>query len=1175
MKSAISIIVLVTSVISAVPVCADDAPTFDKHIQPFLKTYCVGCHNGDDDSKGGLDVRSFKSLMEGGDGGAAIVSGKSGESRLVKLMLGTAKPKMPPKDSKQPKVAEIELVRRWIDEGAKGTESATPQTADELTLPRVEPKAKVSAAFTAMAYSGDGKWLAAARHRDVLLFDAMGKVAHTLTGAEHPINAVAFSPDGKFVAAGEGFASVTGRVCVWEIGGKEPRVFTGHADSVYGVAFSPDGKLLASASYDKLVILWDMATGAPRHTLKHHTGAVFGIAFSPDGKTLASIAADQTVKLWNVQSGQRITTLTEATKGLNTVAFNPKTSRDSNASKESGRGGPVEFVAGGSDKMIRIWEWNGSAARLKRSAFAHDAPILALVYSPDGKTLFTASEDRRIKAWDVATLRERHVYDEFADWPLALAVSPDGKRLGVGFYDGGLAVFETEAAKAARELVKSAAKPPATNPAAVARGNPKKVGAKTDIPATPRLDSLSPRTVVRGKKVQITLNGQNIWDADRAFIQPHSLKVSLLPGEEKTPNKKMCEVEIPDDLPPGLVQLRLHTPLGSTGAKSFYVGPFAEVMEKEPNNTADKSLVAMTPATWLGAIDSKGDRDLWTFEASVDQELAFQLVGANLGSALSAKLTLLDEAGKTLATVTRSANRNEVELAHRFDRAAKYVLQVEDRNFTGSGNHFYAIHASAGEPGDVSPRSESNVGGRETVSGGESEPNNTPEKAQVVSVATTIGGRIATAGDVDHFAFEAKKGDHLTIEVRAGRKGSSLDSVIDILDSAGKPVGRHTLRAVAETYTVLRDHDSKLRGIRLNNWEDFQPNDLLMLGGEVIKVQILPLGPDEDVKFFEKGNVRLAFLGTTSQAHALNSAAYKVEVHSPGMTFPPNGMPVVQLNYTNDDGGPDFKGDSQILFDAPADGKYIVRLRDVRDLAGDDFFYELAIRSRQEDFRLSLDQENPNIPRGGSRPVTVTAERLEGFNGTIDVRLEGLPDGITATTGRIHSDSLSCIVTLTAAADARQPSGDEGLHLAVSGSAIIDRKTVEHRTTPLFGVHQVSITSPPDLLVRVVPATATIVPGQELRFTVTIDRRNGLKARVPIDVLNLPHGLRVLDVGLNGVLITEDIVTRTFVVHCDPWAAPGPHMFYAAGRVEAKGNERHASSPLQIEVKAPAVVATP
>ncbi len=422
---------------------ADDAaaPTYEKQIAPFFKTFCVGCHDGDDDSKGGLSLVSYRTLMDGGDSGTEIVAGQSDESRLVKMLLGTAKPKMPPKDSKQPTAAEIELVKRWVDLGAKAPVSAAPQSAADLVVRHIEPKVSVAAAISAVAFSPDGQWLAAARHRDVLLIDAAtGKIVQTLTGAENPINAVAFSPDIHSVAAAEGMPSIVGHVRVWQIGGNEPRVFTGHTDSIYALAFSPVENKLVTAGYDKLLILWDAAAGKEIHTLKHHTGAVFAVAFSPDGKTLVSAAADQTVKLWSVETGQRILTLTEATKGLNAVAFHPR---------------GHEFASVGVDKMIRIYEWNGTTAKLKRSAFAHDAPILSLAYSPDGATLFTGSEDRRIKAWDSATLQERHVYENLSDWPQTLAVNRDGTQLAAGLSNGDLTLFEAGAAKKLRDIVKA------------------------------------------------------------------------------------------------------------------------------------------------------------------------------------------------------------------------------------------------------------------------------------------------------------------------------------------------------------------------------------------------------------------------------------------------------------------------------------------------------------------------------------------------------------------------------------------------------------------------------------------------------------------------------------------------------------------------------------------------
>ena len=120
------------------------------------------------------------------------------------------------------------------------------------------------------------------------------------------------------------------------------------------------------------------------------------------------------------------------------------------------------------------------------------------------------------------------------------------------------------------------------------------------------------------------------------------------------------------------------------------------------------------------------------------------------------------------------------------------------------------------------------------------------------------------------------------------------------------------------------------------------------------------------------------------------------------------------LTWRNDDGGPGYGADSRLDFVAPQDGDYILHLKDVRDLEGPDFAYRLTIRDAHVDYRLEADPENPNIPSGGSIPVTVIADRLAGYEGPIEIEVRGLPTGVTAGQATIPAGQTSTVVVLSA-----------------------------------------------------------------------------------------------------------------------------------------------------------------
>ena len=106
-----------------------------------------------------------------------------------------------------------------------------------------------------------------------------------------------------------------------------------------------------------------------------------------------------------------------------------------------------------------------------------------------------------------------------------------------------------------------------------------------------------------------------------------------------------------------------------------------------------------------------------------------------------------------------------------------------------------------------------------------------------------------------------------------------------------------------------------------------------------------------------------------------------------------------------------------------------------------------------------------------------------------------------------------------------------------------------------------------DIVTTTGQSEVTLRPGGETRLTVTVERRNGFAGRIPLDVRGLPHGVRVLDIGLNGILITEKETTRTIVIYAEPWVEPAAHPFVVLARSERKGTEHAARSVLLKVVK--------
>ncbi len=147
-----------------------------------------------------------------------------------------------------------------------------------------------------LEFSPDGRTLAAGSSAGkVRLWDvATNTSTATTAGHQYEIRALSFSPDGATLASGS-----TNRVSLWDVA-KGATIRTLQLDWVNDIGFSPDGTLFATGTQDKLVRIWQLATGDILATLGGHAHFVERVLFSPDGEILASSSQDGTILLWDV-----------------------------------------------------------------------------------------------------------------------------------------------------------------------------------------------------------------------------------------------------------------------------------------------------------------------------------------------------------------------------------------------------------------------------------------------------------------------------------------------------------------------------------------------------------------------------------------------------------------------------------------------------------------------------------------------------------------------------------------------------------------------------------------------------------------------------------------------------------------------------------------------------------
>ncbi len=377
----------------------------------------------------------------------------------------------------------------------------------------------------------------------------------------------------------------------------------------------------------------------------------------------------------------------------------------------------------------------------------------------------------------------------------------------------------------------------------------------------PSLQNTSPNGLQRGTEAELKFNGSRLADAEEVlFYEPG---VTVLELKEKKDSYVLARVKLDADCPLGEHKIRIRTKTGVSDLRTFVVGPFPQIDEKEPNTTPDKAQRISMNTTVLGTMSNE-DVDYYLVEVKKGEPISVEVEGMRLGRTMfDPYVAILEKNGKVLAKADDTALFVQDAYATVVAPAdGEYLIEVRETSYGGTGNPYRVHIGSFPRPSAVFPpggkAGESlevkflgDAGGdftqtfslpqpnkfkygvvaeRKGLSApsmnvvrissfgnvNEKEPNDDVKTATVASgpLPIAFNGIIDKKGDVDWYRFTAKKGETYDINVYARRIRSQLDTVLVVADADGKTIASNDDSGGADSYvrfTVPRDGDFTLK----------------------------------------------------------------------------------------------------------------------------------------------------------------------------------------------------------------------------------------------------------------------------------------------------------------------------------------------------------------------------
>jgi len=221
-------------------------------------------------------------------------------------------------------------------------------------------------------------------------------------------NYACFSNDGKFVAT----TSLDYTCHIWEVcSGKLIQSLYGHKGGIDFVVFNADNKRILTASRDNTAVLWDMETGSKIYELKDHNWWVSCADFSSDNKFVLTVSEDQ-IYIWDLKTGEKRKSIRSEFDWFDNAIFSSDNKKIVSASKNK----------------LQVWDIKTGKELKKVDLVGHSSFITNIIFSNDGKTAVSCSNDKTVRTWDVNTGIPQLTFLGNSENKL-VALSPSGKKI--------------------------------------------------------------------------------------------------------------------------------------------------------------------------------------------------------------------------------------------------------------------------------------------------------------------------------------------------------------------------------------------------------------------------------------------------------------------------------------------------------------------------------------------------------------------------------------------------------------------------------------------------------------------------------------------------------------------------------------------------------------------------